>query len=720
MRTTLLLLSVFYAVIATAQPEIQLKQGMKISTFVIINSKEYRLDSGYSPDSAIIFIEGNDIVVDFNNAVLRGSDDVTRPDKFQGVAIIIQNGKNIVLKNANVHGYKIAVRAMNTENLTIENCDFSYNYRKRLNSTQEREDISDWMSFHHNEKDEWLRYGAGIYLRNCDGVTVTNCTVTNGQCALMMTECDNGIITGNNFSFNSGLGIGMYRCSNNEVTGNRLDWNIRGYSHGKYNRGQDSAGILVYEQSHNNVFAYNSATHCGDGLFLWAGQTTMNTGEGGCNDNLVFGNDFSDASNNGVEATFSRNNIIHNRIERCDYGVWGGYSFNSVIGANRFSDNRYGIAIEHGQDNHILYNTFTNDQTAVKIWANPSQPADWGYTKNRDTQSRNFYIDHNLFSGNKKALDISRSRQVEIRFNQWENVEVSYSPDKQSSGINFGLNDTLDEADVAKFIRAFEVNEDLEIPEPTVYGGRQNILITEWGPYDFQRPVLWLDHTDSSRKMFFHVMGPPGKWRVEKTEGIRLSKSTGSVNDTLSGMRAKGSEVKVELSYAGNNVIDEFGREFFPEQKTPYNFGYSKFDLSLEWRISYYRMDTFYAGRYEGVFSNAVKSGPIKSDTANHLAFSWWNAPDKGVPEDHFALVAISVAVFPKGSYTFGITADDGVRFYVDGKLMLDAWDSSNYKYDDELYHEIAFELSGRHELKVEYYEHTGFAALAFDIRKAR
>ena len=30
---------------------------------------------------------------------------------------------------------------------------------------------------------------------------------------------------------------------------NRVDWCVRGYSHTFYNRGQDSAGILIYEQS---------------------------------------------------------------------------------------------------------------------------------------------------------------------------------------------------------------------------------------------------------------------------------------------------------------------------------------------------------------------------------------------------------------------------------------------------------------------------------------
>ena len=91
---------------------------------------------------------------------------------------------------------------------------------------------------------------------------------------------------------------------------NRIDWCVRGYSHGFYNRGQDSAGLLIYEQSSRNIVAFNSVTHGGDGLFLWAGQSTMDTGQGGVNDNLFYDNDFSHAPTNGIEATFSRNVVL--------------------------------------------------------------------------------------------------------------------------------------------------------------------------------------------------------------------------------------------------------------------------------------------------------------------------------------------------------------------------------------------------------------------------
>ena len=194
-----------------------------------------------------------------------------QPDTFTGVAVLIE-GKNVTIKNLKANGYKIALMARSVEGIVIENSDLSYNYRPRLNSSQEKEDISDWMSYHQNEKDEWLRYGAAIYLKQCNNAIVRNCKVTGGQNALLLNSCNDGSYYNNDFSFNSGIGIGMYRSSRNKIMHNRMVFNVRGYSHGVYNRGQDSAGILVYEQSNNNLFYRNNVTHGGDGFFFMGGS----------------------------------------------------------------------------------------------------------------------------------------------------------------------------------------------------------------------------------------------------------------------------------------------------------------------------------------------------------------------------------------------------------------------------------------------------------------
>ena len=102
----------------------------------------------------------------------------------------------------------------------------------------------------------------------------------------MLVRSDSLRIWNNVIEFNSGVGIGLYRSSDNRILHNHASYNVRGYSDGFYRRGQDSADLLLYEQSSRNVVAYNSMTHGGDGLFLWAGQSTMDTGDGGANDNL--------------------------------------------------------------------------------------------------------------------------------------------------------------------------------------------------------------------------------------------------------------------------------------------------------------------------------------------------------------------------------------------------------------------------------------------------
>ena len=233
------------SLLSAANPPVELKPGMIITSSLQVKRAIYQINGYDSLNRPVIFIKGDNITVDFNNALLQGSIDKQLPNSFYGLAILIR-GNNITLKNAKISGYKLAVMAEGCKNLTIENADFSYNYRQQLQSTWLHEDVSDWMSYHHNENDEWLRYGAGIYLKDCNNSIIKNNTITGGQCALMMMRCNDGEITDNDFSFNSAIGIGMYRSSRNNILHNKLDFNVRGYSHGFYNRGQDSAGILIF------------------------------------------------------------------------------------------------------------------------------------------------------------------------------------------------------------------------------------------------------------------------------------------------------------------------------------------------------------------------------------------------------------------------------------------------------------------------------------------
>jgi parallel beta-helix repeat protein len=692
---------------------VSLKGGMKITSSIKVQPGNYALQAGADLNTPVIEISGDNIVVDFNNATLRGNNGNQMPDEFEGLAILIKGGKNITIKNLNARGYKVALMARDVESLLIENCNFSYNYRKHLNSSQEKEDISDWMSFHQNEKDEWLRYGAAIYMRNCGNFNIRNNIVTGGQCALMLTNCNEGLVQNNNFSFNSAIGIGMYRSSGNKIINNKLDFNVRGYSHGVYQRGQDSAAILVYEQCRFNWFANNSATHSGDGFFLWAGQSTMDTGAGGCNDNTIFKNDFSYAPTNGIEVTFSRNNIIENTMVECDHGIWGGYSYQSVIKNNRFAMNRIAIAIEHGQEDTIADNYFTANKESIRLWARNTQPADWGYAKNRDTRSRDYVISGNRFSGDSLVYNISNTSGVKLKSNLEENFKLQYRLDSF----------TRASLDTSQKLAGWEKGvESARDGLPEFKRGRQNIMITEWGPYDFRYPLLWLTNpNDSLGVMKFKLLGPKGGlWWYIKGKGIRGGNSGGTLPDSFECTRESyyRGEVMLELGYSGPAITTLFG-EKIPAGKT-YRFGYRDSRVPLLWDVRWYAWDsTTHPVSNPGNWQKLTSAAPVQQSSGKQLDYAWWGGLTvNGRKVEKFITSAECGINVEKGVYELSITWDDAVRVYLDGKLIINEWNPSLYKFDESPNKRIKIRLDGKHTFRVDHAELGGFATLAFKLKK--
>ncbi len=409
------------ASLSAAPPGVPLRAGMVIDRSMTIRPGTYRLASASLAAPAVV-VRGHDLVVDFGGAEIVGSADRAAPDQFAGLAVLIDGGEHITIRHARIRGYKVGLLAKNVRGLTLHDNDVSGNWKAHLYSGVEHESFADWMSYHHNEHDEWLRYGAGIYLSGVDDARIDRNRAVQGQNGLMATRSRGLRIWNNDFSFLSGIGVGLYRTTDSTIMHNRIDWCVRGYSDGFYNRGQDSAGLLMYEQSSRNIVAYNSVTHGGDGLFLWAGQSTMDTGEGGSNDNVFYGNDFSDAPANGIEATFSRNAFVANRIADNWHGVWGGYSFDSLIADNTFANNDEAIAVEHGRNNTISGNTFTGDRTAIRLWMNARQDPTWEYPKQHDTSSRDYLVAGNTFDGNRLALQLTDTRGVVSAGNRFERV----------------------------------------------------------------------------------------------------------------------------------------------------------------------------------------------------------------------------------------------------------------------------------------------------------
>ncbi len=668
-------------VLALAQAPIELTPGLVITHSVRVKSRTYRLAG--SP----ITIRGDSITVDFAGATLQGSDPEVDPDQRRDTAIVIDGGHNIQILNARIQGYRFGILARGTERLTVRASDLSHSWKPRLFSLLEHESLVDWLSFHHNENNEWLRFGAAIYLQDVKGADLRNNSAVDGMNGLMLVRSTGVVVRDNNFSFNSGLGIGLYRSSEDTIVHNRLDYNVRGYSHGRYSRGQDSAGLLVFEQSSRNFVAFNSLTHGGDGIFLWAGQSTMDSGTGGANDNIFYGNDVSYATANGVEVTFSRNNIIGNRAWGSEYGVWGGYSFGTRIESNDFRLNRTGIAIEHGQYNTISGNLFDHDSTAIRLWADSIEPSEWGYPKHHDTRSHSYWITGNALVGNRVGLKVRNTQGVVFQGNrakavdsllQWEPI-----PDFQVGAVT---EDTLPE-------RVRDAVPDSIPVSDLSRRDRSAIIVDEWGPYDWQAPKLWFLGRDSSDVPRYRlaVLGPrPERWRLLVSRGVtQIAPTTGFVGDTILVTPESRGDWSVTLVSGGRR------------------FGYTRFQPRIDWAVRFFTW-TDSTNFFEQRLGDSLADVP----PTPRLDYEWYRPPRgfRGLPQSKWSLRGTGSVTLPSGTYSLRTISDDAVRVWVDSVLVIDNWTPHESEVD------YAPLSPGTHNLRVEYRQVDGWVELRVDI----
>jgi parallel beta-helix repeat protein len=695
-----------------------------------------------------LILKGNNETIDLKGMVFRGTEPSVEPDQRKGLGVRII-GNNLTIKNLSVHGYKVALIAENCKNLKLIDCDLSYNWKQHLGSNLEKEDESDWMSYHQNEKDEWLRYGAGAYFKNVDGFEVKNVKIVGGQCGLMLMKSNHGLIWNNNFSFLSGIGLGMYRSSENRIMHNNIDWCVRGYSDGVYNRGQDSAGILIYEQSSKNTFAYNSVTHGGDGFFLWAGQSTMDTAKGGCNDNVVYGNDFSHAPTNGIESTFARNHFVNNLIRECWHGFWTGYSYDTLISGNHIENCEEGIAHEHGQDNIVDSNRFMGNKTDIHIWANATQDPNWGYPKNRDTKSRDWTIKDNTFYGlpTHKILQANRTQGIKFTGNTAFGGTFAIADDvtkllMAQTCLHSDTKTELPKNAVADGTMFEPMPKQMEIAmwnpidtqkafgkdavKPLVGGkmpfigengrrGRKTIMVDEWGPYDFKSPKLWPGTTLPDGSVKYSIMGPAGSWSVKKIEGMTVNVSKGQVPGSITVKAVKGStEQRLELEFKGKAFTDYKGNFIKADQAYPLSI--HRFDLPIDWSVKFFTFDEKTEDprtQYDAYVAKSATAGP--EFHKSKLDYSGYGKYEKGVPNNYFGTIAEGTFSIKPGEYNIVLTADDGVRAWLDGKIIVDEW-----HYQGPTTFTVKVKLGGEHKLKVNHFQLNGYSALQLKIKPVK
>ena len=114
-------------------------------------------------------------------------------------------------------------------------------------------------------------------------------------------------------------------------------------------------------------------------------------------------------------------------------------------------------------------------------------------------------------------------------------------------------------------------------------------------------------------------------------------------------------------------------------------------------------------GWFAEYFANHSLAGPpVLTRYEPSIDYVWGTgSPSAAVPIDQFSVRWTRTMSFSAGTYNFCATVDDGVRFWVDGQLLIDQWRVTGAQVT---YCASPYLTAGTHTLQMAYFEDTGNA----------
>ncbi|MBL1218597.1 MAG: hypothetical protein D8M59_14025 [Planctomycetes bacterium] len=737
------------------------RDNIEVTESCTIPAGQYRIPD--LDNNGVLHITADNVTVTFEpGAVLIGStdDDNQLPDAYTGTGIRITDADCVTISGATIRGYKAGIHATNATGLTLDHITIPDNYRQHLRSTPVAEDGADWLSPHHNDNNEWLNnYGAAVYVEDSTGITIHNCTVRNSQNGLLLDSVSGARVYDNDCSFLSGWGLGLWRTSDSVITRNAFDFCVRGYSHGVYNRGQDSAGILMFEQNNNNLIAENSATHGGDCFFGFAGLEALGnrwmdkerarlraeTGQDdvdalltipddivqehrrlGNNNNLLIANDFSYAPAHGIEMTFSFDNkFVNNRmVENAICGVWGGYSQDTLITGNRFEGNgempygseRGGINIEHGVGNRIEHNRFVNNKCGVFLWWNPNEnflKTPWGIAN--PSPSDNNTIANNRFDGDTYGVQLRKTTNTTLGNNIFVNIpEKEVDADEESAVESLEMPATI-----------FTPPPYTTLGESVPYGarpqlrGRHNILMTEWGPWDHESPFLQTIARDPTTHQFkLHKDAPIASAEPGPDSASDVQVSLGEFDtDTKTQMLTINAPSKPGIHPYDFLITTNNGTTYSIEGTF----------LIVDWTVTVFPWTVDPREDLDGWYAESEGNQAITATTQTiSFKYAFGSPSNVGISDeitqaefkpDRFGTIAHTTLPLTAGTWNISTMSDDGVRVTVDGERVIDNW---TWHGPTPNTGQFTLDAQRTVDITIEHFEIDGYAILEFEIEPAQ
>ena len=384
---SLLFLGLLFHAASLAQTYIPITDNMMISSNSNIKFAAGNYIFPDAPADGVIQVNG------VQNVILDGDSCRVNGVGKAGYMIRISNAHNIVIRNFDsVFGYKYAVHIMNSDHITINGNVFCRN----------KVDSSGWI-------DVWADYtqalGGGVLIYQSRAAEIFDNIMTMQNDGVALYHCDSIKIHDNDFSWNTSYGIRMFWSDTCHIYQNNC-----AHVNRPLTDPSDCSALLLIISNANRV-EYNNLSYSGDGIFLGQYQHSNTP-----NNNYFAYNECSYSPHNAIEATFADGNVYrHNQCNYSHYGLWLGYSFNSVVDSNSIIGNyQSGIAIDRGFANNISGNIIRDNPIGIELWE--GSPAS-GYST---FHSQDYPISHNIFDGNTRAISSINTKHALIRDNDFE------------------------------------------------------------------------------------------------------------------------------------------------------------------------------------------------------------------------------------------------------------------------------------------------------------
>ena len=374
---------------------------------------------------------------------------------------------------------------------------------------------------------------------------------------------------------------------------------------------------------------------------------------------------------------------------------------------------RGGVNIDHGGDNTIVHNSFLKNKCGVHLWggANPDfEKKNWA--KANAYASTGSVIADNTLRGDDLAFHFRGPGEVAI-----------------------GRNKLVDVGKVMIDDPTYQVKRDdglvvapWNVPAYPVFGkkhpvggrpelrGRENIIMTEWGPWDHATPLVRLVSSAGGSATYEILKAPSAQTQV-KTVGDNVSAVLVAVPGKTDESRVTVRAITPGVHSYGLKV--HVAGKFLAEVKGTM--------LAARWRATFFKWPTDVDPRTNLDGYRKLAEGPAAvSDQVDELSFKYGMRGPSDLEisakitaaklgSHHFGMIARTRLPLTKGTWEFTTLSDDGVRVSVDGKPVIENWTWHGPTRDTG---KLMLAADKSVEIVVEHFQIDGFAVLDFSLSR--